>query len=82
MAFEPLGTLISKLGYLLSKKYTEAFMPKLYTYLHTPYPANLFKNKPLHFVSVIANSDHEARHKLNLYPLAFVSQKPLTMRSY
>lgn len=57
-------------------------MPKLFTYVHSSYLNNLFQNKPIHFVSIIANSDHEARIKLNLYPLVFVSQKTLTIRSH
>lgn len=57
-------------------------MPKLFTYVHSSYLNNLFQNKSIHFVSIIANSDHEARIKLNLYPLVFVSQKPLIIRSH
>lgn len=57
-------------------------MPKLFTYVHPSYLSTLFRNKPIHLVSIIANSDHETRIKLNLYPLVFVSQKPLVIRSH
>ena len=52
-------------------------MPKLFTYIYV-YTANsltyCYKD---HFVSIIASSDTEARKKLNLHPLIFISQKPI-----
>lgn len=52
-------------------------MPKLYTYLYTPYPINDTQVSNLHIVSIIAISDEQARDKLNLSNLIFVSQKPI-----